>query len=111
MLEKRVIEPILEKSMKKKSLKKPVLVITITDGQSSSGPVTFHMVCQRPHQTVWPHLRWLRSLQLPASAGEPSERPGKVQTEIAEAKRHCRRSVYGQGAVRLPCTNSAVAQS
>lgn len=48
-MEKRVIEPILEKSMKKKTLKKPVLVITITDGQSSSGPVTFYVVRQRLH--------------------------------------------------------------
>lgn len=32
MLEKKIIEPILEKSMAKKTLKKPVLVITITDG-------------------------------------------------------------------------------
>eukprot|EP00208_Stichococcus_sp_RCC1054_P008332 CAMPEP_0206152440 /NCGR_PEP_ID=MMETSP1473-20131121/39327_1 /ASSEMBLY_ACC=CAM_ASM_001109 /TAXON_ID=1461547 /ORGANISM="Stichococcus sp, Strain RCC1054" /LENGTH=348 /DNA_ID=CAMNT_0053549999 /DNA_START=127 /DNA_END=1173 /DNA_ORIENTATION=- len=62
MLEKKIIEPILEKSMAKKTLKKPVLVITITDG-------------------------------------EPSERPGKVQSEIAEAKRHCKRSVYGVGAI------------
>lgn len=33
------------------------------------------------------------------AVGEPSERPGKVQSEIAEAKRHCKRSVYGVGAV------------
>mmetsp|Transcript_11888 Transcript_11888/g.35570 ORF Transcript_11888/g.35570 Transcript_11888/m.35570 type:complete len:444 (+) Transcript_11888:82-1413(+) len=62
MLERRIIEPILESRLNTRQLTKPLLVITITDG-------------------------------------EPSEAPGKVQREVAEAKRHCQQSPYGAGAI------------